>query len=345
MTVRIEEPLPAERDVLIRLVKKVVIAQGNVFIKELLRSRGVKIGTTKTEFEANMIAAIDRGELRREHIDAWLNEVEGWGNQHIYLFHMSKTLRNDPIWRDAEKIESKIKAAGFSKEWNAQTSLEYPASQTLTGISFENEALRFVWHKGSELWVRDKTRDYREEIDGDTYEFRAHRMRGDRLVTRFEMRPSDGLAAAFLQVPVEDEEHKNALEKIKTTVGRLWSFDEFEPFAIAKAIKTLDARALDDDTVTAHSTRLNSGEAYIEFGIQSVESSYQDSTPVRDARRAVRLSSFTGMHGTFVVPTADGDGGRKVRLQMYGSQRRVKIASQMTAAHVWDVLGLIAASV
>jgi hypothetical protein len=345
MVVRFEEPLPAEKDALIRLVKNVVIAQGNVFVKELLRSRGIKIGTTKAEFEANLIAAIEKGDLRREHIDAWLNEVEGWGNQHIYLFHVSKALRRDPIWSDPEKIASKIKAAGFSREWNSQTSLEYPSSHTLTGISFENGVLRFAWHKGAELWVRDKTKDYREEIDGDTYEFRASRMRGDRLVTRFEVRPFDGLAAAFLQVAVEEDEHKNAFEKIKTTVGRLWGFDEFEPFAIAKAIKTLDARALTDNTVTAHSTRLNSGEAYVEFGVQSVESSYQDSTPVRDARRAVRLNSFTGMHGTFVVPTANGGGGRKVRLQMYGNQRRVKIASQMTAAHVWDVLGLIAASV
>jgi hypothetical protein len=34
MVVRlVEEPLPAEKDALIRLVKNVVIAQGNVFIK------------------------------------------------------------------------------------------------------------------------------------------------------------------------------------------------------------------------------------------------------------------------------------------------------------------------
>jgi len=345
MITPIEEPLPAEKDALIRLVKGVVLAQGNIFIKELLRSRAIRIGTTKAEFEANMVDAIERGDLRRQHIDSWLADVEGWGNQHIYLFRVSKSVRNESAWSDPEKIGAKIKAAGFTREWNSQTSLEYPPAQTLTGVYFENRALRFVWHKGLEFWVRDKGKDYREEIEADTYEFRAYRMRGDRLVTRFEVRPFDGLAAAFLQIAVEEEEHKTALEKVKATVERLWNFDEFEPLAIAKAIKALDAQALKDNTVTAHSTQLNHGEAYLKFGVRSAQSSYQDSTPVREARRAVRLASFTGMHGIFVVPTADGDAQRKARVQMFGGERRVKIASQMTAAQVWGVLGLIAASV
>jgi hypothetical protein len=340
-----EDPLPSEKDALIRLVKGVVLAQGNMFIKELLRSRGIKIGTTKAEFETNMLGAIESGDLRRQHVDSWLAEVEGWGNQHIYLFRTSKSLRNDPIWHDPGKVESKVRSAGFAKQWNSQASLEYPPGHTLTGIYFENGTLRFVWHKGLEFWVRAKQKDYKEEIEADTYEFRAYRMRGDRLVTRFEIRPSDGLAAAFLQMAVEEDEHKVALENIKKVVGRLWSFDEFEPMAVAKAIKTLDAEALNNKGVSAHSTRLNSGDAYVEFGVRSAQSSYQDSTPVRDARRAVRLGSFTGMHGTFVVPTGDdSDAVRKVRVQLYGGQRRVKIASQMTAPHVWGVLGLIAES-
>jgi hypothetical protein len=62
-------PLPAQSDALIQLVRGIVLAQGNVFIKELLRSRGIQIGTTKADFESNMIAAIRAGELRREHID------------------------------------------------------------------------------------------------------------------------------------------------------------------------------------------------------------------------------------------------------------------------------------
>lgn len=341
----IVEPLPSEKDALVRLAKGVVLAQGNVFIKELLRSRGIKIGTTKADFEANMIGAIHNGDLRRHHIDSWLKEVEGWGDQHVYLFSLSRSLREDTLWRDVAKVESKLKAAGFGKHWNSRSSLEYPPTQTLTGVYFENGALTFVWHKGLGLWVRARPKDYKEEIEGDIYEYRAYRMRGDRLVTRFEVRPSDGLAAAFIQIAVDEDEHKTALETVKATVERAWQFDEFEPFPISNAIKKLDTRALDNDRITAQSTRLNSGDAYVEFGARSAQSGYQDSTAVREVRRAVRQGSFTGTNGRYSVRVSSSNHAeRNVRIQMFGRERRVKIASQLTAEQVWDVLGLITES-
>lgn len=42
-----------------RLAHRVIVAQGNFFIKELLRSSGAKIGTTKEDFAKNLDAAID----------------------------------------------------------------------------------------------------------------------------------------------------------------------------------------------------------------------------------------------------------------------------------------------
>jgi hypothetical protein len=346
MKIPTAEPLPSEKDALVRLAKGIVLAQGNVFIKELLRSRGIRIGATKADFEANMLEAIEKGELRRHHIDMWLNDVEGWGNQHVYFLKAPKSVSDDPIWHDPQKLESKIKTAGLGAQWNAHTSLEYPSAHALTGVYFEDGILSLVWHKGLELWIRDKQKDYKQEIDADLYEFRAHRMRGDRSVTRFELRPFDKMAAIFVQIAVEEEEHKTALESVKTTVNRLWPFDEFEPFPIANAIKKLDMHSLKGNGISAYSTRLNSGDAYVEFGAGSVQSSYQDSGPVRNVRLAVRQASFAGMNGTFGVPTTgDDDRQRKVRIQLFGKQRRIKLAAQMTATQVWGVLGLIAENV
>jgi len=43
---------------LTELVRGIVLAQGNVFIKELLRSKDIKIGATKAYFEDNMLGAV-----------------------------------------------------------------------------------------------------------------------------------------------------------------------------------------------------------------------------------------------------------------------------------------------
>jgi hypothetical protein len=79
---------PGEDEVaaLKRLAAGIIRGQGNRFIKELLRCRGIRIGTNKDDFERNLNEAIDRGELRVEHLEGWLQQVEGWGNQHIYLY-------------------------------------------------------------------------------------------------------------------------------------------------------------------------------------------------------------------------------------------------------------------
>jgi hypothetical protein len=45
----------SEADVLRRLVRGVVLAQGNLFIKELLRRKRIKIGSTKADFETNLL--------------------------------------------------------------------------------------------------------------------------------------------------------------------------------------------------------------------------------------------------------------------------------------------------
>jgi hypothetical protein len=154
------------REHLKTLVGQIILAQGNVFIRELLRRTGVRIGSTKADFERNLMTAIDNGVLGPEQIEAWLGEVEGWGNQHIYLFKVPSIIAKDPIW-DSAQVERKVTAAGFTGLWNAPTSFEFPEEQKLTGIQFDGSTLRLTWHQGQSWLVREKTKDYAEEIDGE----------------------------------------------------------------------------------------------------------------------------------------------------------------------------------
>lgn len=80
----------AEEKELKEAVRTIVLTQGNGFIKELLRKNKIQIGTKKADFSKNLLSAIDAGTLTRPMIEEWLSEVEGWGNQHIYLFEPPK---------------------------------------------------------------------------------------------------------------------------------------------------------------------------------------------------------------------------------------------------------------
>src|SRR5687767_10927182 len=136
----------AERKELIALIRSIVVAQGNIFIRELLRRNGLRIGTNKEEFERNLINAIDNGELRLTLLREWLEEVEGWGDQHVYLYHVPREVLDDLKWASPDTLRASLPTAQ-QKLWQSDKVLHFPPKPTLTGIFYENEALRYVWHQ------------------------------------------------------------------------------------------------------------------------------------------------------------------------------------------------------
>jgi hypothetical protein len=332
-----------EKDTLIKLARGIVLVQGNAFIKELLRKNGIKIGATKTAFEASLLEAIEQGRIQRQHIDDWLTEVEGWGNQHVYLYRVPEDLAQDSLWSSPEKVKARVKSAGLGDFWQAHTSLEFPAARKLTAISFDNLTFRLTWQQGLSTWKRETGKDYQKEIDGDLYEFRAYRYQADRSVMRFELRLGMGLAAVFLQEEWNKESHLHALAETKEAVSKVFNFESLIPYNVAKAIKNLDQAALETEglskAIRPHSTRLSGPGAYVQFSSISGNTGYQEFEPIRHVRRAVSPGKFKGDHGVFLF-TRKGPRGstRDLKIQLYGSQRRIRLWAQMSAGEVWDIL-------
>jgi len=282
--------------------------------------------------------------LQRSYVDAWLDRVEGWGDQHIYLYRVPSGVSEDPVWTDSRGIQQKVQKAGFARFWNVRTSLKFPQTLTLTGIHFDGACLSFVWHQGLPSWVQDPDKDYEKTIGGDLYQFRAHRQRAERSVMRFVFRPKSRLAGVFIQVPWDKVEHDKALGEVRDSVSRLLEFNSLTPFSVALAIKGLDqaslnAKRTEGDSVKTYKTRLSGGGAYVEFASTSVRRGYQDIEPIRHVRRALNPKSFRGLHGVFLFRRVGLRGStRDLKIGLYGQQRRIRLWAQMTADEVWEIL-------
>lgn len=337
-----------DRDKLKELARGIVLAQGNVFIKEMLRRKDITIGATKADFERNMLDAIDRDELTLADIDEWLAEVEGWGNQHVYLFNVPAALANDGMWGSGRSVRARVNRAGLGDLWSASTSFEFPADPTLTSVSFGGNRFRMVWQEGAESWVRVPDRDYQEAIDGDLYEFRAFRRQADRIVTRFELDLEERLAGIFTSLPVNNEDHAGAVAAVEQTVDRVFDFERLRPVVISRVLKKLDQASVEGGGraanvgATSQATRLTSGGSYVEFAARSRDASFLDSDAVRNVRLAIRgpqLEQFTGTRGTFLFtrtgPTGSSD---RLRVQLFGNEKRIRFWAQMTAEEVWTIL-------
>ena len=323
----------------------IVRAQTNVYIKELLRDNGVRIGATKDDFERNMLRAIDDGVLTRAHLESWVNEVEGWGQQHVYAYRLPPAMKR--TFETAGKASKAIDDAKLGDCWGRSTTskVEWPDDQELhlAAITYD-DSLRFHWHKGTKYWVRTKDEEQHDKptewIDGFEYQFRAFRGRSVREVMRFEIRPQDDMAALFIPKAINSPEHQAAIATAKEVVGRVLDYSalEREHLLVGRIIRNFD-QALTfgsaDVKASPQISRLRSGAAYVEFGATSTNGSYFDSSDVKVVREVIRseteVSAFDGTSGTFRFDDLG-------RVELAASDDRIRLWSSLTADTVWWIL-------
>ncbi len=328
-----------------RLAAGIIRAQGNRFVKELLRRKNIRIGVNKDDFERNLSEAIESGQLTLEDVETWLNEVEGWGNQHVYLYNISSTLRRDLT---QPKIRQKVHEAGLDDVWDAPTVMAFPDTPQLTSISFKDSVLRLIWQEASPGWVPVPDKNYTEVEGLDTYEYRAWRKVEWRAVTRFEAHLDTGLAALFIANPIQGDEHKQAIAEAKRVIGMLMTLSILErgQCDIPMISRNLDQQNMPTNkvpnpSVKTQKSRLGSGGAYVEFAANSSDKAYWEEPAiqnVRDSVRAQQLPVFHGVEGVFIFQVGDGL-TRPLRVQLYGKDHRIRLRAEMDASEVWTTLG------
>lgn len=330
-----------------RLVAGIIRDQGNRFIKELMRTKDIKLGVNKDDFEYNLNNAVQLGELRLSDVDAWLQSVEGWGNQHVYLFTLTSAILSELT---ESKLRRAVENAGYNDLWNASTVMSFPDEPEPTSISFTDGVLRIVWQEASSGWTPVPKKNYTEEEDLDTYEYRAYRKVDRRAVTRFEANKALGIAALFIAYPIQGDEHMEAVAEVKRVIDLLMNLSTLEKNQLDISIVS---RNMDQGNVPSNSnlnpdiktqkTRLASGGSYVEFAALSKDKAYTDETAIRDVRNSIRaqqLSAFQGAAGVFIFQPGSGSPplSRPLRVQLYGSDDRIRLWAQMDSTEVWSIL-------
>lgn len=334
-----------EKEALKELALSIVRVQSNTFIKELLREHKVRIGATKADFDANLIKAIEAGVITREHIESWLNAVEGWGQQHVYVYRLGQDVKAQFATRTAAR--QAIEDAELGDYWDRSTTgvVDWPEDESfhLVAITYD-DSLRFHWHTGAQYWIRGRDEAQHDKpnewIDGFEYQFRAYRGRAVREVMRFEIRPQDAMAALFVASPIKTAEHEAALATAMETVQSVFDFEllRSKPLLVSKVIRNFD-QALTFGTAgvaaTPSTTRLKSGAAYVEFGATVTDGSYFDSPDVKVVREVIRSEQTVGAFDGTSAAFRFGDFGR---VELSAGDFRIRLWSSLTADSVWHIL-------
>jgi hypothetical protein len=340
-------PSPDQAADLKRLAAGIIRAQGNRFIKELLRAKGIRVGVNKDDFEHNLTDAIERGELGLQEVDEWLKQVEGWGGQHVYLFNIPKEMSRGLT---GQELRRRVTDAGLDQVWNGRTVLAFPDAPELTSISFAGSVLRIVWQESSPGWTPVPEKNFTREEGLDTFEYRAWRRVERRAITRFEAHLDRALAALFIADPIQGEEHRQAIDEAWRVIAMLMDATALQrgQVDISVVSRNLDQQNVptgvaQDPTVKAQRSRLTSGGAYIEFAATSRDQAYWEEDAVRGVRKSVKgqqLKAFQGTGGVFIFQPGPSGANltRPLRVQLYGKDERIRLWAQMDADEVWAIL-------
>lgn len=334
-----------------QLVRNVILAQSNVFIKELLLKRDIKGGTNKAEFQQQLDDAITAGVLSYAELRDWVNDTEGWGDEHVYLYQAPKPV--DTLLGDQSRLRNQVRKAGLESVFGADSSLEFPEERKLTGIHLADGELTFVWHQGTRSERRASDKDF-DDIDagGERYFYRAYREVSRRSVTRVVVRPK--LIAVFLPSASEPKAHLEERASLAGEIEKIVAFADWELFSMSNAIKSLDAASMRNGArrfAHAHTTRFAAnGGGHIEFA-SDTDQSYADVESLREVRIAVSPGKFKGTDGDFrfVLPattngSASGNGaadGRAVKVQLYAAYDRIRMFAKLTRAEAWWIIDKI----
>lgn len=310
------------------LANRIVVAQGNIFIKELLRSSGAKIGTTKDDFSNNLAAAIDADLLSQDRLEAWLAEIEGWGDQHLYLV--------EPPVVDAANLAGGVAASPHSGALNAVTSLEFPDALQLKQITLDAGSLSMVWHQNKEGWNRWRPKDFVEEEGLERYRFDAFRQRFDRSIVRYAWNFGDPYCAILIHRNTEID-HGQVFEDVRAVLTAIGCPDApFSRIPLNQAVKVAATKSKG-----THSARFELDAGYVEVASTLADGGIEAVEPVRVVLHNVDTSAFDRAQGMLHFAAEEDGTSRRLAVQIYGSEARLRIWAQCKREDVWQILKLI----
>lgn len=327
-------PNNLSKDDLKSFVRSIILNQGNKYIKELLRKNDIKIGVTKEDFSQNLMVAIEEDKLSQEIIEEWLNEVEGWGNQHIYLYSPPNVQVNE--------IEKKIQSSPYAELLGKQISYEFPDELQLTTLTLSPELLSMEWHISNIKWNRSKDKDFQNDEDGDIFEYRAFRKNYDRKIVRFEWQLKKSYCTILIQLPKSDTLHSDAIEGIMNDLTKIELIPEpLQKISLGEAFKTMSKH----NNLTVQSSRMRTDGGHVRLVSTLKEGGITDIEALRHVQKKVDLKKFATADGVFIFSTKEHKKlSRAVKVEGCGIESRIRIWVQCNRDDITHLINIIYSS-
>lgn len=326
-----------------------LLAHNLRFIQEFLKTHGLPYSYTKVEIRASLRGYIEERKLSIEDLVYLLDTIEGWGNQHAYLYQGHGESHQ---WQDEGYVRQKLREAGVPALLNRPRPLVLPETTALSSIAWSIERVRFLWVErriweerveqfDKELPLKDNASHSSRQEHGELLVWKAYRRMTARGLISFDWDLVSNTAMMLIQRLPRGETYRKVRDQFMRELDPIVGFERFEPVRIAGVVRKLETS--DEVRRTRFKWRSASRGLIEVTSPGDTMDVLVDDPAIERARKAVN-DEATGLQGNVYWQPQPGRLSKELYMRLYGendSDQRISIFAEHSEADVTYVLSRI----
>lgn len=302
-------------------------------IRVFLKARGLDAAGTKEELRDVVAAGLKSGTVTAEDLIALLDTIEGWGNQHLYLYQSSAA--STKLWKREAEVKKILANAELSSLFNSRRPLVLPSAPTLSAINWSAKRVRFIWVEKREWDLRREDKD--RPVNSQGISFRAYEGQLARGITTFDWNLVSREAALLIQQLPSGDNYDGVRKEYESQLAGVLDFSSFKQRRIRSAIRKIEKskealnRKIELETSRGGSASFTSKGKRID--------AYTD-PDIKKSREALG-GQTTSKNGNFYFLPKPTFLTRMIHVKLYSKDQRVGIFGECLEGEVQYVLSRI----
>jgi len=301
-------------------------------IKGFLKEEDLKVSGKKEVLRARVREAIDSGKTDASDLVTLLDTIEGWGNQHVYLYQAPEG--ETKVWKSEARAKTRLKKIDHEGLFNRRRPLVLPDEPTLSAVEWSADRVRFIWIEKREWELRRVDLD--RDVTADGIRLKAYEDRIARGVTMFDWNLATGEAALMIQRLPSGERYDEIRQRYEQAIEDAVQISNFTRRDVRKAIRKIEVSNEVTKRQVSHETQRG---GRISFTSKSRKADVFDDPDLKKSRKA--LGQTASVLGNFYWIEAPPHLERGLHVKLYATDLRVGIFGECSEAEVQYVFSRI----
>jgi len=297
-------------------------------VETFLSKRNLPFSYTKERLYAKLAEGLDNGNFSEFDLIDLLDEIEEFGNQHIYLFNCNegyiKSLR-DPIY-----VQNRLNEYDLKELYNNKYRTFIPNELALSSVIHDKKTLKFKW-----IEKRHWKSPIEEKIEEDKF-IQVHQINTSRGVTTFRVDLVTGNAELMIQRLQSGTKYGDIKENYLLELSKFLDIHTFRQIKLRRAIRMIEEsnevekRQINFETISG---------SKVAFKSRAKGTDYASDPNAMSARKALG-QNVSGSLGNFYWNPNEWL-TRAIHIHIYSDDDRIAIFNQCMEKEVTYVLSRI----